>query len=152
MSDDLEPLDPLHEASFLEGQRAIAKGLSDRRLEEQLESLGQVGKKAAETITQAKELASDQDPDKEQLAALITNGVLGAVRQMTTGRPPAEEARGAAQASPLSNGSTSSIRPLPGSTPAALPEPAAMSPKELEHRPSEPPKRKRGRPPKNAKG
>lgn len=146
MSDDLEPLDPLHDASFLEAQRAIAKGLSDRRLEEQLESLGKVGKKAAETITQAREYASDKDPAKEQLADLIAGTVLGAVRQMASGRPSAEEARGAAQASPLSStGSTSSTATLPGSTANQLghevPEPKVL-----------PAPKKRGRPRKDSKG
>src|SRR4051812_10393012 len=116
MPDLPEDLDPLSEASFLEGQRAIAKDISDRRLEEHLESLGRVGKKAAETISQAKEFASDKDPDKEQLAAIITGTVLGAMRQMTSGRPPAEEARVAVQATPLSESSTSSTSSLPGST------------------------------------
>src|SRR4051794_30847930 len=115
MPDDLEPLDPLLEASFLEGQRAIAKGVSDRRFEEQLESLGKVGKKAAEAIDQANEFAKDGDPDKEEIATLIKPTVKGAVKQMTSGRPPAEEARGAAQATPLSESSPPSTASLPGS-------------------------------------
>jgi hypothetical protein len=145
MPDLPKDLDPISEGSFLEGQRAVAKDISDRRFEEQLDSLGRVGKKAAETITQAKELAKDGDPDKAEIAALITGTVKGAVRQMTSGRPPAEEARGAAQASPLSVSSPPSTASLPGSTP-----------KQLSHEPS-PPKasqapKKRGRPPKNSNG
>ncbi len=145
MPDLPEELDPLTRASFLESQRAIAKDISDRRFEEQLDSLGRVGKKAAETIDQTKEFAKDGDPDKEEIAALITGTVKGAIRQMTSGRPPAEEARGAAQASPLSVSSPPSTPSLPDSTP-----------KKLSHEPSGPtppqaPK-KRGRPPKNAKG
>lgn len=127
MPDLPEDLDPLSEASFLEGQRAIVKEISDRRFEEQLDSLGRVGKKAVETISQAKEFAKDGDPDKEEIAALITGTVKGAVRQMTSGRPPAEEARGAAEASPLSVSS-------PPSTPS-LPESPA---KKLSHEPSPP--------------
>jgi len=145
MPDDLGPLDPLLEASFLEGQRAIAKDVSDRRFEEQLASLGKVGKKAAETIDQAKEFAKDGDPDKEEIAALIKSTVKGAVYQMANGRPPAEEAKVAAQASPLSVSSPPSTAGLPGSTPKQLShEPPSKTPT--------PAPKKRGRPPKNAKG
>lgn len=141
MPDDREPLD-LHEASFLEGQRAIAKDISDRRFEEHLESIGRVGKKAIQVIGEAKTLATDGDPDKAEIADLIATTVKGAVHKMASGRPPAEEARGAAQASPLSESSPQSTPSLPGSPP-----------KGLGHDPSEPkapptPKR-RGRPPKN---
>src|SRR4051794_127605 len=116
MADDLEPLKPLHEASFVEGQRAVAKEVTDRRFQEQLKSLGQVGQTAAETLDQAEQFAKDGDPHKRRLAALIKNRVVGAVDEATTGRPPAEEAREAAQASPLLESSPSSIPSLPGST------------------------------------
>lgn len=142
MPDDLDPLKPLHEASFVEGQRAVAKDVTARRFEEQLKTLGKVGQAAAETLDQADRLAQDGDPHKKRLAELIKQGVVGAVGEMTTGRPPAEEARGAAQATPL----------LESSEPSATSLPTTPPPKELEHKPSEPPKKKRGRPPKNAKG
>src|SRR4051794_14229542 len=128
MPDDSDPLDPLHEGSFLEGQRAVAKQVSARRFEEQLKTLGHVGQMAAETLDQADQLAQGGDPHKQRLAALIKNSVVGAVDEMTTGRPRAEEARGAVEASPLSDGSTSSMATLPGSMP-----------KQLGHEPSEPP-------------
>lgn len=145
MPDLPDDLDPLSEASFLEGQRAIAKEISDRRFEEQLDSLGRVGKKAIEVIGEAKTLATDGDPDKAEIAALIATTVKDAVHVMANGRPPAEKARGAVQASPLSGNSPPSTSSLPGSTT-----------KQLGHEPPEPtpqqqPK-KRGRPPKNAKG
>lgn len=145
MPDLPDDLDPLNEASFLEAQRAIAKGLSAQRYEEQLELLEKVGKKGFATIDQATELAKDGDPHKAALAALIKDTVIGAAHQMASGRPPAEEARGAAQASPLSTNSPQSTPSLPGSPP-----------KGLTHEPTEPqaspaPK-KRGRPLKHPKG
>ena len=142
MPDDLEDLDPVTEASFLESQRAIARKISDRRSEEQLASFGSVGKKAIEVIGAVNALAADGDPNKAEIAAFIAATVKGAV--MGSGRPAAEEARVAAQASPLSPSSPQSTSSLPNSTP-----------KSLSHEPSEPraspaPK-KRGRPPKNSK-
>ncbi len=93
------------------------------------------------TLDQADRLAQSGDPHKAKLAALLKERIVGAVDEMTSGRPPAEEAREAAQASPLLESSGPSATSLPSSPP-----------KELEHRPTEPPKKKRGRPPKNGKG
>jgi hypothetical protein len=141
MADDLDPLKSLHEASFVEGQRAVAKDVAARRFEEKLRTLGKVGQAAAETLDQADRLAQGGDPHKRKLATLIKESVVGAVDEMTTGRPSAEEAREAVQASPLLESSGPSATSLPSSTP-----------KELENTPVEPPKRGRGRPPKNPKG
>ena len=101
MPDDLEPLKPLHEASFVEGQEAVAKDVTAQRIKELAKSLGQVGDVVAETLDQADRIAQSGDPHKQKLAAYMKEGLLGAMSQMTSGRPPAEEARGAAQASPL---------------------------------------------------
>lgn len=137
MPDDKDPLKPLHEASFVEGQRAVANDVTAQRIKEIAKSLGQVGDVVAETLDQADRIAQDGDPHKQKLAALMKEGLLGAVSQMTTGRPPAEEAREAAQATPLlSKNSEPSATSLPSSPP---------KPKKLEHRPPEPPEQKRGR-------
>lgn len=141
MPDNLDPLKPLHEASFVEGQRAVAKDAAARRLEEQLKTLGKVGQVAAETLDQAERLAEDGDPHKRKLADVIKNGIIGAVDDAANGRHPAGEAREAVSATPLSSSSsTASRESLPASTPER-PGQGALEP---------PPKRKRGRPPKNA--
>lgn len=143
MPDDKDPLKPLHEASFVEGQRAIANDITAQRFKEQLKTLGEVGDVAAETLDQAERIAQGGDPHKAKLANILKERIIGAVDQMTSGRPPAEEARGAAQASPLLESSGPSATSLPSSPP-----------KELEHRPTEPPepKRGRGRPKKKPQG
>lgn len=143
MPDDKDPLRPLHEASFVEGQRAVASDITAQRFKEQLKTLGEVGDVAAETLDQADRIAQSGDPHKAKLANILKNRIVGAVDEMTSGRPPAEEAREAAQASPLLESSEPTAPSLP-----------ASPPKTLEHRPTEPPKPKRGRgrPPKNAKG
>lgn len=141
MSDDLEPVDRLHKASFVEGQRAVANDITSQRLKEHFKTLGEVGDVAAETLDQAERIAQSGDPHKAKLANILKDRIVGAVDDMTSGRPPAEEAREAAQASPLLENSGPTATSLPSSPP-----------KVLEHRPSEPPKKKRGRPPKNTKG
>ncbi len=50
MSDNLDPLKPLHEASFIEGQKAVAKEVSARRFKEYLATLGEAGEVASETL------------------------------------------------------------------------------------------------------
>lgn len=139
MPDNSDPLDPLHEASFLEGQRAEAKKVSARRLAEQLRTLGHVSQVAAEVMNQVDQLAKDEDPVKQRIAARLKAAVDGAVEEVMTGPYPAEEGRVVLEATPFRVASQPSLN---GSTISeqSLPEPM---PKALTH---EPAKRKRGRP------
>lgn len=138
MSDKLDPLKPLHEASFIEGQKAVAKDVTARRLEEQLKNLGKAGLVAAETLNLADQLAANGDPHKQELAKFIKSKVIGEVFEREDGRQQAEEGGEAIEARPFSNSNDSprSVTSSSGST-RALPDASS----------SEPPKPRRGRPP-----
>lgn len=131
--DELDPLDPLHKDSFIEGQEAVRADVTNRRLKERLKALGDLGEVAGETLTRIDQLAKDGDPHKKELADRLKAAIIGTV----TGRPPAEERREPEQADPLPSGSPPSAAGLPGSTTKSLPPSGP------------PPTRKRGRPPKH---
>ena len=140
MPDELDPLDPLHKDSFIEGQESLARKVSSQRFIEQLKDMEDVGLAAAETFDRVDQLAQDGDPYKKRLAATIKNRIVGVVEQAMTGRPAAEEARSPDGVAPFLEGSSPPSTSLPGSTSKSLP-----------HTPSELPKKKRGRPPKAPK-
>lgn len=129
-----------HEQEYQKGQEGIAEEMAAKDAEERQKRLQQVVKLAGETIDQANELATDDDPHKRELAELLKDAALGVVKQAKAGRIPAE-GRGALEADPFSGGSSTSETSLPGTTP----------PKALPHEPTEPPKRGPGRPRKHPK-
>lgn len=126
---------------YQKGQEAIANEMAAYEAQAQQGRIRQIGKVAGETIDQANELASDGDPDKQEIAAILKKAASEAVRRSAAGELPAGRT-GLSEPDPFSDGSRSSATALPGSTPKALP-----------HEPSEPPKKKRGRgrPKKNEK-
>jgi hypothetical protein len=141
MPNPLDHLKDLHRKVFTKGQEAVAQEQATEHFEDEQALAQRVMKAAVETIDLADQLAADGNPHKQRLAALIKNSVVGAVEERETGRQQAEEAREPVEAGPFAVSSTPSGPSLPDSPPtASLPGP------------SEPPKKKRGRPPKHPKG
>lgn len=134
----LDRLKDLHKRVFLKGQEAVAQEEATVRYEDEQTLNQRLLKAASDTIDLADQLAADGSPHKQRLAALIKNKVVGAVEEREGDRRQAEKAREPIEASPFASSSNASERSLPGSPPtASLPAP------------TEPPKKKRGRPPKH---
>lgn len=140
MPNPLDRLKDLHKKVFVKGQEAVAQEEATERFEGEQALNKRLLKAATDTFDLADQLAKDGDPHKQKLAALIKNRVVGAVEGREE-RHQAEEAREPIEASPFAVSLKPSEPSLPGSPPtASLPAP------------SEPPKKKRGRPPKLPKG
>ncbi len=122
-----------HEREFQKGQEGIAREVAAYEAQAHQGRLQQIGKVAGETIEQAKQLASDGDQDKQEIAAILKRAAIEAVRRAEAGEFPAGRT-GLLEPDPFSHGSKSLETGSPGSTPKALP-----------HEPSEPPQMKRGR-------
>jgi hypothetical protein len=143
MSDHLDELKDLHRKMYVKGQEAVADEVAAKEYADRQELYKQGLQVAAETIELANEMAKDGDPHKQELAARLKTHVVGTVTEVMTGRPGAEGARGAQGASPFS--------PSGPSTPSGTSLPGSTTPKGLPHEPTGPPRRKRGRPPKEQK-
>lgn len=145
MSDELDPLKPLHEASFVEGQKAVAQGQAAKLFEEQTALKVQAGEVAAKAVELAEKIASDGDLHKRQIAEILKHTVVrsyGAMQQVAEAGDLAGRRAAIKEATPFSVGS------MPSETPSLSgPEPS-ISTKALTHESTpEPLRRKRGRPP-----
>lgn len=141
MPNPLDRLKDLHKKVFVKGQEAVAQEEATERFEDEQALTQRVLKAATDTIDLADKLAADGNPHKQRLAALIKNKVVGAVEEQDTERQQAEKVREPIEASPFAVSLRPSEPSLPGSPPtASLPAP------------TEPPPKKRGRPPKHPKG
>ncbi len=140
MPDPLDGLKDFHRKEYVKGQEAVADEVAAKEYADRQKLYQQGLQVAAETIELATQMAKDGDPHKQELAARLKTHVVGTVTEVMTGRPQAGEARGAQGASPFlpSEPSPPSETSLPSSTPRGLP-----------HEPTEPARRKRGRPPKS---
>lgn len=138
MPNPLDRLKDLHRKVFTKGQEAVAKEQATEHFEDDQALAQRVMKAAVETIDLAEQLAADGNPHKQRLAAIIKNSVVGAVEERESGRQQAEKEREPIEAGPFVGSSTPSEQSLPDSRPtASLPGTSG------------PPKKKRGRPPKN---
>jgi hypothetical protein len=131
-----EELNELHDEEFLKAQQDVARRIAGERHKDHQQLAQQVLNVAGETITLANAIASDGDPDKQELARLIKASALDAAREVTTGRHQAVESREAREASPFVATSVTS------KTSGSLPNPSL---KALPHEASLPVKKKRGR-------
>jgi|GEM_PF-7082053 len=128
-------LKDIYRKVFVKGQEAIADEQATERFEDEQALNQRMLKAATDTIDLADKLATDGNPHKQRLAALIQRRVIGAIEDQDAERQRAEEAREPIEASPFADSSNSSERSLPGSPPvASLPSPEP------------PPKRGPGRP------
>src|SRR4051794_9817694 len=135
----------LHRKVFIQGQEAVAQEVAAEAFKDQVEQTQEALKLANDAIDLANAMAKDGDPHKAKLAALAKIHVSGAVEHVLTGTEPAGGGRGAVQATPFPESSLPSSEPSENSLPS-------VTPKALPHESTEPPKRKRGRPPKHSKG
>jgi len=133
----VDPLKDIHGRSFVEGQDAIAKQVSAKRMTEHVAATGKAVGMAADAIDLADQLAVDGNPHKKQLAELLKDTAVEAAKRLAAEGQTLEDGVAAAAAAPFSNDSPSSLSSLEGSTPKSLPHE------------QQPPKRPRGRPPKN---
>lgn len=132
-----DPLEHIHGRSFIEGQDAIAKKVSAKRMSEHVAVTGKAVEMAADAIDLADQLAADGNPHKKRLAELLKETAVAAAKQLAAGGQKLEEGGAAVAADPFSPGSPSPSSTLEGSTPKSL------------QQEQPPPKRPRGRPRKN---
>src|SRR4051794_30602249 len=103
-----DPLKEIHGRSFVEGQDALAKQLSAKRMSEHVATTEKVVDIAAEAVDLADQLAADGNPHKKRLAELLKDTAVKAAEQLAAGGQKLEEGAAAAAADPFSPAS-----PLP---------------------------------------
>lgn len=140
-----DELKALHDREFVKGQESVAKEAAVSRFEDQQALNQRLLKVANETIDVADKIAADGNPHKKQLADLIKDVVVGGVLEVAAGRSVTVEGGEPKEANPFSLASPSS-----GPKSLASPQSQKESPNGTTEL-SQPPKRKRGRPPKNPK-
>lgn len=141
MSDELDRLKPLHEASFVEGQKAVAQEQAAKLFAKQTALKVEAGQVAAEAVDLAEEIAADGDPHKRQIAEILKHNVMrsyDAMQQVADAGDLAGRRAAIKEAAPFSGG-------LP---PSGTPSPSGLPPSENKALPSslDQPKRGRGRP------
>ena len=133
-------LKKMYERAFLLGTRWITQEQAAHGLAENLKVLDQAATAAAGTIDLANKLATDNDPHKQRLAALIKDYAEDGMNQVLTGQLPAKEVMAIEADHPFSEISEPSRASLPGTPkPLPTPEPSRSTP------PPQPGTGKRGR-------
>jgi len=146
MSNPHEPFKDLHRKVFIQGQEAVADEVAAEELKNRLEQTQEALRLANDTIDLANAIAKDGDPYKARLAALAKRTATGAAEHVLTGADPNGGGRGAIQATPFEESSLRSSEASATSLPSSTP------PRALTHGSTEPPRPRRGRPPKHSKG
>jgi hypothetical protein len=140
------PLKQFHEKEYQKHQEAVANEVAAEELKDRLEQTQEALRLANDTIDLANAIAKDGDPYKARLAAFAKRTATGAAEHVLTGADPIGGGRGATQATPFEESS------LPRSEASATSLPSSTPAKGLTHESTEPPRPRRGRPPKHTKG
>ena len=77
-----DSLKDLHEQTFAEGQKAVAKKYIAQLFEEEAELAKRAGEVASEVVDLATEIAADGNPHKEQIARILQDGLVKALKAM----------------------------------------------------------------------